>query len=186
MNETIKKDALSELRRVKDSYRNFIRDNFEFAAQNCQTCPTNGVCCTDAHFVNVHITRLEAHAMRETLDRKLTEDDRLKVYQRAAKTVEKYDLTTTGDTFAQTFACPLFEPRIGCLVHDAAKPAACISHACYDREADLPPACLQENAENKIEKLNCEIYGEDWKWLPLPVALCEDEADAKFKISKSE
>jgi hypothetical protein len=45
---------------------------------------------------------------------------------------------------------------------------------------------LQENVENKIEKLNREMYGGEWKWLPLPVALRAVEADAKFKISNFE
>lgn len=167
MNEA---EALTELRRVKDSYRNFIRDNFEFAAQDCGTCQTFGACCTDAHFVNVHITRLEASAIRETLER-LPENERQKVYERAAETVEKYNLTTEGDTFAQTYSCPLFEPKVGCLVHAEAKPAPCIQHACYERQEDLPPNCLQENAERKIEKLNQEVYGDDWRWLPLPLWL---------------
>jgi hypothetical protein len=140
-------ESLSELARIKTAYQNFIRDNFEFAAEDCQTCPTQGVCCTDAHFVNVHITRLEA--------------------------IEKYDLKATGDTFAQTFACPLFVPKIGCLVHGEAKPVPCIQHACYENKEDLPPQCLQDRAEQRIEKLNKEAYGDDWQWLPLPLWLAK-------------
>lgn len=164
-------EALIELRRVKDSFRRFVQDNFEFAAQDCQTCPTFGACCTDAHFVNVHITRLEAVAIHQVLTEKLTAAELQKVQDRVAAAIEKYDLKWDSDTFAQTFACPLFEPKIGCLVHSEAKPAPCIQHACYENPQDLPPDCLLENVENKIEKLNREIYGDDWGWLPLPVAL---------------
>ncbi|MBA2734562.1 MAG: hypothetical protein H0U54_17005, partial [Acidobacteria bacterium] len=61
--------ALARLQRVKSAYQSFIKLNYEHAAEDCGTCPTRGVCCTDAHFVNVHITRLEAVAIRETLRR---------------------------------------------------------------------------------------------------------------------
>jgi hypothetical protein len=168
------REALAQLRGAKTAYQNFIRDNFEFAAADCQTCPTQGVCCTDAHFVNVHITRLEGVAIREAIEnnRNLNEAEKSRVFERARETVEKYSLTNAGDTFAQTFACPLFVPNVGCLVHaDGAKPAPCIQHACYDRREDLPPDCLQDYAAEKIEKLNREVYGEDWRWLPLPLWL---------------
>jgi hypothetical protein len=163
--------ALRELEELKSDYQDFIKTNYEHKAQNCATCPTKGACCLDAHFVNVHITRLEATAIRKTLG-KLSEKRRKEIYRRAEKTVEKYNLKTSGDTFAQTYACPLFVQKVGCLVHNSgAKPAACIQHACYEREADLPPACLQDNVEQKIERLNREVYGENWRWLPLPAAL---------------
>ena len=164
-------EALTELRRAKDSYRRFIRDNFESAAQDCGACSTFGACCTDAHFVNVQITPLEAVAIRETLRRKLNAEELQKIDERIAGTIEKYELNATGDTLTQTYACPLFEPKIGCLVHNEAKPAPCIQHACYKQQGDLPPQCLQDNAERKIERLNRELYGEDWRWLPIPVQL---------------
>ncbi len=164
----LEQESLTELRRVKDSYRKFISENFETAAQDCAACPTFGACCTDAHFVNVHITPLEAVAIRETLQRKLNAEELKKIDERLAETIKKYALDKTGDTFKQTYACPLFEPKIGCLVHDEAKPAPCIQHACYERQEDLPPQCLQDNAERKIERLNQELYGEDWRWLPIP------------------
>lgn len=163
--------ALTELRRVKDSHRAFIQDNFEFAAKDCNACETFGACCVDAHFVNVHITRLEAAAIRETLAAKLCESELREVYRRIDETIEKYDLKDDGETFAQTFACPLFEPKTGCLVHAEAKPAPCIQHACYETSESLPPQCLQDRAESKIEKLNQEVYGADWRWLPLPLQL---------------
>lgn len=174
MNET---EAIAELRRVKTAYQNFIRDNFEFAAADCNVCPTFGACCTDAHFVNVHITPLEAAAIRESIENNpnLTENEKQTVFERAKETIEKYNLTDAGDTFAQTFTCPIFAPKIGCLVHgDGAKPAPCIQHACYERKEDLPPDCLQDAVESKIEKLNRAIYGEDWRWLPLPILLAEE------------
>lgn len=164
-------EALGELRRVKDSYRKFIRDNFEDAAEDCNACPSFGACCTDAHFVNVHITPLEAVAIRKTLRAKLSAEELQKIDERVAQTIKKYNLKDNSETFEQTYACPLFEPKVGCLVHSEAKPAACIQHACYKQEKDLPPQCLQDNAERRIEKLNREVYGEDWSWLPLPIQL---------------
>ncbi|MEP6925884.1 MAG: hypothetical protein ABI954_15560, partial [Pyrinomonadaceae bacterium] len=139
-------------------------------AQDCGTCPTFGACCTDAHFVNVHITRLEAIAIQETLNQ-LSESAKQAVYERISDAIKKYNLKADGDTFAQTYACPLFEPKSGCLVHNEAKPAPCIQHACYKRAEDLPPQCLQDNAERKIERLNQNLYGDDWRWLPLPIQL---------------
>ena len=133
-------------------------------------CPTKGACCLDAHFVNVHITRLEAVAIRNTLA-KLSVEKQKEIYRRAAETVEKYDLKSAGDSFQKTFACPLFEKDIGCLVHSEGKPAPCISHACYDNETDLPPEHLQENIENQIGRLNRRTYGNVESWLPLPVWL---------------
>ena len=167
-------EAIAELRRAKTAYQNFIRDNFEFAARDCSVCPTFGACCTDAHFVNIHITRLEAAAIHESIEnnRNLTGAEKQAIFERVRQTIEKYDLTEAGDTFAQTFACPLFDRKIGCLVHgDGSKPVPCIQHACYDNKQDLPPSCLQDSAEQKIERLNRETYGEAARWTPLPVAL---------------
>jgi hypothetical protein len=162
--------ALLELQKLKTDYASFIKTNYEQKAANCDTCPTKGACCLDAHFVNVHITRLEAAAIRQTLEN-LSEEKQREIYKRAAETVEKYDLNSGDDTFAKTFACPLFEKGIGCLVHSTAKPAPCISHACYENKEDLPPEQLQERVENSIEKLNAKTYGKNLSWLPLPVWL---------------
>lgn len=165
--------ALAATQRLKTSYQNHIRRNYEHAAADCRSCPTRGVCCTDAHFVNVHITRLEAIAIRETLERtpRLSEDEKREVYKRAQEAVKRYDLRATGDTFAQTFACPLYEPKVGCLVHRRAKPAPCIQHGCYRDWTDLPPHALQERTEHKVEELNAQTYGAAWAWLPLPLWL---------------
>jgi len=77
--------ALARLQRAKVAYQSHIKINYEPRARDCAVCPTPGVCCTDAHFVNVHITRLEAVAIRETLRRtpRLTEEERRAVYARA-------------------------------------------------------------------------------------------------------
>jgi hypothetical protein len=162
--------ALNELSKLKTVYQNFIKTNYEQNAENCETCPTKGSCCLDAHFVNVHITRLEAVAIGDTLG-KLDVEKQKEVYQRAEEAVEKYDLKTDGDTFLQTFACPLFEKGFGCLVHQKAKPAPCISHACYENQADLPPEILQEQIEKRIENFNKRTYGNAWSWLPVPIWL---------------
>src|SRR3989440_12866288 len=103
-------EALARLQRSKAALQTHIKLNFEHRAVDCRVCPTPGVCCTDAHFVNVHITRLEAVAVRETVRRtpRLSEDERRAVYLRAREAGERYGLTAAGDTFAQTFPCPLF------------------------------------------------------------------------------
>ena len=166
-------ESLAQLQRAKSAYQSFIKLNYEGAAEDCATCPTRGACCTDAHFVNVHITRLEAVAIRETLRRtpRLTETARRAVYRRAREAVERFNLRAGGDTFRQTFSCPLYEPSIGCLVHARAKPAPCIQHACYENWEDLPPTSLQARTEHRVEQLNTEIYGAAWAWLPLPLWL---------------
>jgi hypothetical protein len=171
--------ALAQLQRVKTSYQSFIKLNYEHAAEDCRTCPTRGVCCTDAHFVNVHITRLEAVAVRETLLRtpRLTDEGRRAVYKRAREAVERFHLRAAGDTFKQTFSCPLYEPKVGCLVHARAKPAPCIQHACYENWEDLPPASLQSRTEHRVEPLNTQTYGAAWSWLPLPLWLTLTDPD---------
>jgi len=167
--------ALARLQRGKVAYQSHLKITYEPAAQDCRTCPTPGVCCTDAHFVNVHITRLEAVAIRETLARtpRLTEAERRAVYARARETVRRYNLraSVSGDTYAQTYSCPLFEPGLGCLVHRRAKPAPCIQHACYENWEDVPPVELQWQTERRVEELNTAVYGAAWAWLPTPLWL---------------
>lgn len=173
MSIKLEADALAQLQRLKASYQKRIRRDFEHAAQDCSSCPTRGACCTDEHFVNVHITRLEAVAIRETIERtpRLSAHEKLEVYARAEDAVRRYRLSPSGDTFAQTFSCPLYVPELGCLVHRRAKPAPCIQHACYESWEDLPPDALQQRAEHRVERLNSEVYGKGWAWLPLPVWL---------------
>ena len=174
-------EALAQLQRLKASYQTFIKLNYEQAAKDCRSCPARGSCCTDAHFVNVNITRLEAVAIRETIARtpRLTCEEKREVYSRARETVKRYSLSATGDTFQQTYSCPLFSSKFGCLVHRRAKPAPCIQHACYENWEDLPPLSLQTRTEHRVEKLNIEIYGAAWAWLPLPVwlTLVDPESD---------
>lgn len=162
--------ALIKLKELKTAYQENIRHNFEHKAKDCLTCPTQGACCTDAHFVNVHITRLEAEAIRQTLE-KSGEKRKRKIYRRVRETIKKYSLTPEGDTFAQKFACPLFEKSVGCLVHNEGKPAPCIQHGCYENKEELPPDELQAEVENRIEKLNRLTYRQTPQWLPLPVWL---------------
>src|SRR5947209_19638610 len=150
--------ALARLQRGKAAFQTHVKFNFERRARDCRACPTPGVCCTDAHFVNVHITRLEAVAIRETLARtpRLDEKGKRAVYERAREAVERYKLTAAGDTFKQTYSCPLYDPSVGCLVHARAKPAPCIQHACYENWEDLPPVSLQARSDHRVEQLNRE------------------------------
>jgi len=166
-------EALARLRKGKAAFQTNLKLNFERRAQDCRACPTPGACCTDAHFVNVHVTRLEAVAIRDTIGRtpRLNEDERRAVYERARSAVERYGLRAAGETFAQTYSCPLYVAGAGCLVHQRAKPAPCVQHACYDDWADVPPLDLQWREERRIEQLNTEVYGAAWAWLPLPVWL---------------
>ena len=168
------------MQRLKTSYQTFIKLNYEHAAQDCRSCPVRGSCCTDAHFVNVHISRLEAVAIRETIARtpRLKDEEKHEVYRRARETVKLYNLSASGDTFRQTYSCPLFSQKSGCLVHRRAKPAPCIQHACYENWEDLPPLSLQSRTEHRVEKLNIEIYGAKWAWLPTPVWLCLIDPDS--------
>lgn len=170
MRRSTEQEALARLQRLKRAYQRHMRVHYEHAARSCRTCPTKGVCCTDAHFVNVQITRLEAVAIRETLLRtpRLTDDAKRAVFKRARDAVERYGLTMGG---TRTFSCPLFDQRAGCLVHQRAKPAPCIQHACYDRWEDVPPIELQWRVERRIERLNDRAYGAAWAWLSLPVWL---------------
>ena len=163
------KQALIKLRELKNDFRARIKQNYEHRAKDCGTCETKGVCCTDAHFVNVHITRLEAVLVKEELQKFLPEK-REEIHTRISETIEKYNLSAEGDTFQKTFACPLFEQNVGCLIH-AVKPIPCIAHACYERAEDLPPDELQTEAETKIERLNEQTYKKFSRWLPLPVFL---------------
>jgi hypothetical protein len=164
------KQALEKLKKTKAKFQETIKINFESKAKSCLTCETKGVCCQDAHFVNVHITKLEAVAIKKALA-KFGEQKQKEIYRRTFETIQKYNLTDSGDTFSKTYSCPLFEKEIGCLVHSEAKPAPCIQHACYENSADLPPDALQTEVENQIENLNKKTYGTNYSWLPLPILL---------------
>ena len=165
--------ALEKLHRLKTDYAAQIINGYEHKAKSCLTCETQGACCLDAHFVNVHITRLEAAAIQKTLA-KLPERHQGQVYRRIDETIKKYALSAEGDTSARTFACPLFEKGTGCLVHAVGKPLPCIQHACYENERDLPPDELLSEQERRVENLNKRTYGNEVEWLPLPVAICQN------------
>lgn len=162
-------EALRQLEKIKSAYRNVVQNEYEPKAKSCLTCETKGACCLDEHFVNVHISRLEAVAINKKL-KDFSAEKQHEIRLRIEKTVEKYHLTETENSFAKTFACPLFEKETGCLIHSI-KPIPCIQHACYERREDLPPDELQTNVEAKIEKLNEQTYSRFSNWLPLPVWL---------------
>ena len=162
--------TLEELHRLKTDFADRIRVGYQHAAKDCMTCDTPGACCLDAHFVNVHITWLEAEAIRKVLD-ELPESRRRELYRRIDDTITRYELTADGDTFSKTYACPLFEKGIGCLVHDRGKPLPCITHACYENKEDLPPDSLLSEAEHAVDELNNLVYWKPTGWLPLPIAI---------------
>lgn len=161
--------ALKKLRNLKTGFKKRISETYEHRAQDCATCPTQGACCRDEHFVNVHITKLEAVLIKKELQ-KFPVEKQTEIYDRVENAIEKYDLNSVGETFEKTFACPLFEKQVGCLVHEV-KPVPCIQHACYERREDLPPDELQTETEEKIERLNEQTYKNFPNWLPLPVWL---------------
>ncbi len=162
--------ALARLKSLKDDFKSQITETFEHRAKSCLTCETQGACCLDAHFVNVHISPLEGVAIKQIIE-KFPEHLRSEIYARIDDAIEKYSLTAEGDTFTQTFACPLFEKGTGCLAHNDGKPLACITHACYENERDLPPGHLQAEQEDLVDDLNTRTYGRPQPWLPLPLAI---------------
>lgn len=164
-----KKVGLEKLRSIKDVFRDRIVREYEFKAKSCAACETPGACCLDAHFVNVHISGLEAIEIGDRLNG-LPPQVLASVESRIEDAIENYNLSDKGDTFLRTYACPLFEPGIGCLVHEV-KPVACIAHACYEREEDLPPDALLHEVELKIDRVNDLTFGTNHRWLPIPVAL---------------
>lgn len=162
------KHALDKLHRLKTDFTGRVSTEYEYKAKSCSTCETQGGCCLDAHFVNVHITRLEAATIRNEIG-KFSIEKQAEIFDRIEETIEKYDLTAGGDTFAATYACPLFEKGTGCLVHEKGKPLPCIQHACYENKEDLPPHELLAEQEGLVERLNRRTYAEPPKWLPVPL-----------------
>jgi hypothetical protein len=162
--------AIQRLSGVKADLKNEVTATYEHKAKSCLTCDTPGACCLDAHFVNVHISKLEAKAIVQFI-RSLPRDRRDKINDRIDHSIKKYSLTSSGDTYTKTYACPMFERGVGCLVHNTGKPVPCIMHACYENRSDLPPDELQTTAEQQIDDLNKAVYGRSNTWLPLPLAL---------------
>ncbi len=161
--------GLKRLAEISEEYRGSIAERYEHRAKSCITCTTPGACCLDEHFVNVRISRLEAAAIRQTLD-DLDPEHRDTVYERVNATVRKFGLDD-DDELSKTYACPLYERGVGCIVHRTAKPAACITHACYESPSDLPPDEVLFEQERKIDRLNDLVYGREHKEKPLPVAI---------------
>ena len=159
--------ALQRLAELREDFRSFIVANYEHRAKDCTTCETKGACCLDAHFVNVRISRLDAEAICAVID-DLPLDRRNSLHARVDETVERFGLNDGGYA---TYSCPLFEQSEGCLVHQDAKPFACIDHACYERMEDVPPDGLLAAQEILVDKLNRQTYGSGQAWLPIPVAI---------------
>lgn len=163
-------DAIQRLGKLKMSYAARMRDEFEHRAKPCSSCEKPGACCMDAHFVNVHITRIEAAAIKKRLN-KLPATRQQVIRERIHRVIKSCGLADAAETSSITYACPLFENGFGCLVHGAAKPLPCISHACYERKEDLPPDALQTEQEKLVEMLDMRTYGARTQWLPLPIAI---------------
>jgi len=163
--------ALEKLHEIKSDFAMRIRRDYEHSAKSCATCETPGACCLDAHFVNVHISRLEAVAIRKVVD-DLSTELREKVLTRIDRAIETYQLKTDSDN---TYACPLFEKGIGCLVHDRGKPLPCIAHACYEKKEDLPPDSLLVEREALVDRLNEAVYKRPATWMSLPLALVRND-----------
>ena len=162
--------ALKKLQELKSNFARDIHAGYEHRAKDCVTCDTPGACCLDAHFVNVHITTLEAKAIANVINRLPNEKQR-EIHARVEDTIAKYELSTEGDSFVKTYACPLFEKGTGCLVHREGKPLPCIAHACYENKEDLPPDDLIAEQEGLVGKLNEIVYRKPATWLPLPLAI---------------
>lgn len=162
--------ALERLAKIKADFKTEIANSYEHRAKSCLTCETQGACCLDAHFVNVHISRLEAVAITRAIQDLPTEKQDT-IYERIEAGIETYDLSSGDESFNKTYACPMFEKGVGCIIHNTGKPVPCITHACYENADDLPPDELQHRQEAIIDDLNHRTYGKPQPDLPLPVAL---------------
>lgn len=151
----------------KGAFAAEIGERFEHRAKSCATCEVKGSCCTDVHFVNVRITRLEARSINAVLA-ELPEEVRTRAGERIARSAE---ILKNEERAEAKFACPLFERELGCLVHGKAKPFPCITHACYERPEDLPPDELLAAEEAEVLKLERRAYGRNFAALPIPLAL---------------
>ena len=152
--------GVERLAAIRGDFRREISVRFEHRAKPCSACEAPGSCCLDEHFVNVRVSRLEAAAINRAV-KELSEEVRSGVFQRLEQI--KPD--------AEFYACPLYQPGAGCLVHDTAKPLPCIAHACYERREDLPPDELLSTRENEIDQLNRRVYGRSGLPMPIHAAL---------------
>lgn len=170
------KQGLEKLDRLKTNFAERIRSEFEHNAKSCITCETRGACCLDAHFVNVRISRLEAVAINNTLA-DLSHELRERIYRRIEATIEKYRLDEPSPDDYRTYACPLFERGMGCLVHLKGKPLPCIQHACYENKNDLPPDELLAAQETLVDDLNRKVFGKTFGLRMLPLAIRGRQSD---------
>lgn len=158
--------GIEKLAVIRDEFRCEI-SAYEINAKPCSTCATPGSCCLDEHFVNVSISRIEAAAIGDAVN-KLPADVAEKVYARADAAIERSRLDLNSDA---AYSCPLFERGNGCLVHHSAKPLPCIIHACYERKEDLPPVELLWRREVEIDRLNHRVYRRSGLPVPIPIAI---------------
>ena len=148
--------AIEKLAKVREEFREEIASRFEYRAKLCSSCKTPGACCIDEHFVNVRVSRLEAAAIKKAVGT-LDADDRSAIFSRLEKI----------DAESEFYACPLYQPGAGCLIHNTAKPLPCIAHACYERKEDLPPDELLSKREIEIDDLNQRVYGRSRPLIPI-------------------
>jgi Fe-S-cluster containining protein len=160
--------GMKQLALARESLRKAV-STYEINAKDCGTCETRGVCCTDVHFVNVRITRLETKAIASVV-KTLTEETRLNVLRNISLSAETLNDIGSPDFEMQFYSCPLFDKAVGCTVHEV-KPGACIHHACYENRTDLPPTEVLKEYEREVLDLNKRVYGRDSMPLPIPIAL---------------
>lgn len=160
--------GMAKLATARQSLRKAVAA-YETNAKDCGACETRGVCCTDVHFVNVHITRLETKAIASAV-KDLTEETRLNILKNISLSAGTLKEKESPDFEMQFYSCPLFDETVGCSVHEV-KPGACIHHACYEKQTDLPPTEVLEEYEQEVFDLNRQVYGRDSMPLPIPIAL---------------
>jgi Fe-S-cluster containining protein len=88
--------------------------------------------------------------------------------ERVEDAIRRFSLE--GEDSFETYACPLFEKEVGCLVH-AVKPVPCVQHACYERAEEMPPDALADDTEIELDRLTRRTYGKSLPSYPIPVAL---------------
>lgn len=159
-----------QLRKLKDEFRDLIASGYESKAKSCVTCETKGSCCLDIHFVNVRVSRLEAEAILKII-RSLPAVKRMGVEMRVTAEADRISRSAQTDSAGITYACPLFDRELGCVVHNQAKPLPCIAHGCYERKEDLPPDDLITGPEERVARLNVRVYRTHPELMPIPIAI---------------
>ena len=152
--------GVARLANIREDFRDEIAAKFEPRAKACSSCETPGACCLDEHFVNVRVSRLEAAAIRNAVS-ELDSGVQAAVFTRLERI----------EPDAEFYACPLYQPGVGCLIHNTAKPLPCIAHACYERKEDLPPDEFLSAREVEVDDLNRRVYGRSETQMPIHAAL---------------